>query len=359
MTMRTRSAGRPTLEQVAARAGVGRGTVSRVINGSPQVSAQARAAVERAIAELGYVPNRAARALVTQRTDSVALIVSESEERVFGEPFFAGIVRGISCGLADTPLQLWLAMAQSPAEHKRVEHHLTAQHVDGVLLLSLHDDDPLPALMAERGLPTVLGGRPAHMLVGAGHGAGPDRRLAWSPLISWVDVDNAGGAEQAVAHLVGMGRRRVATIAGPQDMGVGVARLAGYRAAVGAAGLGPAEELIGHGDFSESSGAAAMRAVLAARPDVDAVFAASDLMAAGALRVLREAGRRVPDDVAVVGFEDSPVARQTQPSLTTVHQPVEEMGREMARLLVATIRGEPVSPPYVLLDTHLVRRASA
>lgn len=352
-TLRSRSAGRPTLDQVAARAGVGRGTVSRVINGSPHVSAQARAAVERAVAELGYVPNRAARALVTQRTDSVALIVSESEERVFGEPFFAGIVRGISSGLAGTALQLWLAMAQSPAEHKRVEHHLTAQHVDGVLLLSLHDDDPLPALMAERGLPAVLGGRPAHMLAGREPEGGPPRQL-----VSWVDVDNVGGAEEAVRHLVGIGRRRVATIAGPQDMGVGVARLAGHRAALAAAGLDAPPDLVGYGDFTEAGGAAAMASLLAARPDVDAVFAASDLMAAGALRTLRQAGRRVPDDVAVVGFEDSPLARQTDPPLTTVHQPVEEMGRQMARLLVATIHGEPVTP-HVLLDTHLVRRASA
>ena len=154
-SQRTRSAGRPTLDQVAARAGVGRGTVSRVVNGSPQVSASARAAVEQAIQELGYVPNRAARALVTQRTDSVALVVSESEERVFGEPFFAGIIRGINSMLLETPLQLWLAMAQSKAERERVEHHLTPQHVDGVLLLSLHGDDPLPTLLAQRGLPVV------------------------------------------------------------------------------------------------------------------------------------------------------------------------------------------------------------
>src|SRR6187455_2467531 len=133
-----RTPGRPTLDAVAARAGVGRGTASRVLNGSPQVSAQAKAAVEAAIVELGYVPNRAARSLVTQRTDSVALVVSEAQERVFGEPFFAGIIRGISSMLLETPLQLWLAMAQSKAEQERVEHHLTPQHVDGVLLLSLH-----------------------------------------------------------------------------------------------------------------------------------------------------------------------------------------------------------------------------
>jgi DNA-binding LacI/PurR family transcriptional regulator len=346
-TQRSRSAGRPTLDEVAARAGVGRGTVSRVVNGSPQVSAEAKAAVQQAIDELGYVPNRAARALVTQRTDSVALVVSESEARVFGEPFFAGIIRGISSFLLATPLQLWLAMAQSPQERERVNQHLTRQHVDGVMLLSLHDDDTLPARLRERGLPAVLGGRPAGMLA-------PD-----AVPINFVDVDNAGGARLAVSHLAGLGRRRIAVIAGPQDMGVGVDRLAGYRAAVVQAGLTPDEGLIGYGDFSEESGAAAMGTLLAARPDIDAVFAASDLMAVGAMRVLKEQGRKIPSDVALVGFEDSILAKQTDPPLATVHQPVEEMGREMARLLVDLISGEADPGSSIILDTHLVRHASA
>ncbi len=344
-TQRTRSLGRPTLDAVAARAGVGRGTVSRVVNGSPQVSPEARAAVQQAIAELGYVPNRAARALVTQRTDSVALVVSESGDRVFTEPFFAGIVRGVSSGLLETPLQLWLAMVQSPIERERVEHHLTNQHVDGVLLLSLHDADPLPTLLEERGLPTVLGGRPARMLQ---PGAQP---------VCFVDVDNVGGARQAVEHLVGRGRRRIATIAGPQDMGAGLARLSGYKEAVAALG-GVNPDLIAYGDFSEGSGAAAMRRLLQVCPDLDAVFVASDLMAFGALRTLREAGRRVPEDVAVIGFDDAPVARQADPPLTTVFQPVEEMGRQMARLLVSRIRGEDPGTPHLLLDTQLIERAS-
>jgi DNA-binding LacI/PurR family transcriptional regulator len=318
-----------------------------VVNGSPQVSPEARAAVQQAIAELGYVPNRAARALVTQRTDSVALVVSESEERVFGEPFFAGIVRGISSGLVDTTLQLWLAMAQSPAERERVEHHLTNQHVDGVLLLSLHDSDPLPTLLEERGLAYVMGGLPARMLQ-------PGAQPAY-----FVDVDNAGGARQAVSYLLDRGHKLIGTIAGPQDMGVGVARLTGFRRAMAATGLPATEDLIAYGDFSEHSGELAMRRLLERNPGLDAVFVASDLMACGALRALRETGRRVPQDVAVVGFEDSPVAGQSDPPLTTVHQDVEEMGRQMARLLVSRIRRDPLEMPYVLLDTHMVVRNSA
>jgi DNA-binding LacI/PurR family transcriptional regulator len=346
-TQRTRSLGRPTLDAVAARAGVGRGTVSRVVNGSPQVSPEARAAVQQAIAELGYVPNRAARALVTQRTDSVALVVSESGDRVFTEPYFAGIVRGISSALLETSMQLWLAMAQSPAERERVEQHLTNQHVDGVLLLSLHDADPLPTLLEQRGLPTVLGGRPARMLR-------PGAQSAY-----YVDVDNAGGARQGVEYLFDRGRRRVATIAGPQDMGAGVARLIGYRDAVREAGQPAIEDLIAYGDFSEGSGAAAMGRLLEVCPDLDAVFVAADLMAFGALRALREAGRRVPEDVAVVGFDDAPIARQADPPLTTVFQPVEEMGRQMARLLVSRIRREDPQTPHILLNTRMVPRASA
>ncbi len=330
-----RSPGRPTLDAVAARAGVGRGTASRVLNGSPQVSPKAREAVEAAIAELGYVPNRAARSLVTQRTDSVALVVSESEERVFGEPFFAGVLRGISAGLMETSLQLWLAMAASAEQRARVEAHLTGQHVDGVLLLSLHDDDPLPDVLRERGMPFVLGGRPAQV----------------QPDDYFVDVDNEGGAEKAVRYLLERGARTVATVAGPQDMEVGRARLAGFRAV----GRG----LVAYGDFSEAGGHAAMRELLDRDREIDAVFAASDLMAAGALRALREAGLRVPQDVALIGFEDAPVAIQTVPGLTTVHQPVEEMGRRMAELLAAVIRRGEVPDSHVLLDTHLVRRGTA
>ncbi|QFG20812.1 LacI family DNA-binding transcriptional regulator [Actinomadura sp. WMMB 499] len=330
---------RPTLEEVAARAGVGRGTVSRVINGSPRVSAQARTAVLRAIDELGYVPNRAARTLVTRRTDTVALVVAESDQRLFGEPYFAGIVRGIGNGLADTGLQLLLAMARSPAEYARLENYLTPQHVDGVLLTSLHAEDPLPAKLEAAGVPTVLGGCPP--------GVSP---------VSYVDVDNRSGAREAVAHLISRGRRRIATIAGPQDMGAGIDRLTGYRDALAAAGL---PECVAFGDFGEASGITAAEDLLARDPELDAVFAADDPMALGALRVLHRMGRRVPDDVAVIGFDDSAAAPLADPPLSTVHQSLEEMGVEMARLLVSRIGGETVAEPVIVLKPHLVLRESA
>ncbi|GAA0989291.1 LacI family DNA-binding transcriptional regulator [Acrocarpospora macrocephala] len=333
-----RLAARPTLEAVAARAGVGRGTVSRVINGSPKVSDKARDAVLLAIDELGYVPNRAARTLVTNRTDTIALVVSESEQRVFDEPYFAGLIRGIGSALAETGLQLILSMAQNRNEHDRLENYLTGQHVDGVLLTSVHGADPLPGRLENLGVPTVLGGRPV--------GLNP---------YSYVDMDNRAGARQAVKYLLGNGRSRVATIAGPQDMGVGVDRLAGYRDALLATGT---PERVSYGDFSEESGSTAMRELLDRHGDLDAVFAASDPMAVGALRVLRERGKSVPGDVALIGFEDSKVALHTDPPLTSVHQPTESMGRQMVQLLVARINGEPLEQPVVILDTHLVIRAS-
>jgi DNA-binding LacI/PurR family transcriptional regulator len=172
--------------------------------------------------------------------------------------------------------------------------------------------------------------------------------------MSCVDADNPGGAQAAVGHLLERGRHRIAAIAGPQDMGVGVARLSGYRRALQAAGLPVDESRVGYGDFSEASGASVMRTLLERHPDLDAVFAASDLMAVGAMRVLREHGRRIPADVAVVGFEDSVLARQTEPALTTVHQPVGRWAGD-GPLLVAHIRATSC-PPRSSSDTHLVIR---
>jgi DNA-binding LacI/PurR family transcriptional regulator len=327
---------RPTLEDVAARAGVGRGTASRVINGASRVSPRARQAVEAAIEELGYVPNRAARSLVTNRTDAIALVIAESEERVFGEPFFAGVVRGIGAALADADKQLVLLI--SPAERAgHIDDYLTRQHVDGVLLLSLHDDDTLPHRIRDRGIPVVLGGGP---LPGQG--------------IGYVDNDNAEGARLAVAHLIERGRTRIATIAGPADMAVGHHRLAGYLTVLKEAGLDPLT--VEYGDFSQASGVTAMRALLEHHPDLDAVFAANDPMAAGAMNVLREAGRTIPGDVAIVGFDDSPVAASL--GLTSVHQSAEAMGRAMVDVLLASIAAPDDEPATRMLPTHLVVRST-
>ncbi|MFB6905295.1 LacI family DNA-binding transcriptional regulator [Streptomyces bacillaris] len=339
---RERNGGRPTLEEVAARAGVGRGTASRVINGSPRVSEATREAVEAAVAELGYVPNRAARALAGNRTDAIALVVPEPETRFFAEPYFSAIVRGVGAALADTEMQLLLTLAGNDRERRRLAQYLTAHRVDGVLLVAVHADDPLPELLEQLGMPCVISGA----------------RHAAEPLAS-VDSDNFEGARAAVAHLVSRGRRRVATITGRLEVYGAQRRLDGYRAALATAGLPPDERLIAPADFTEEGGARAMRELLARRPDLDAVFAASDVMAAGARQVLREADRRIPADVALIGFDDSVVARHMHPPLTSVRQPIEEMGRRMAELLLEEIAGRSGERPTVVLPTELVVRDSS
>ncbi|WP_214111121.1 LacI family DNA-binding transcriptional regulator [Acrocarpospora catenulata] len=325
---------RPTLEKVAARAGVSRATVSRVVNGSASVGEDIRRAVLRAVEELGYVPNFAARSLVTQRADTVALVFSEPPVRVFSDdPTFAGIIRGVSQELELADKQLVLMLAGSARGHERVERYTTAGHLDGVIVASMHGADPLPAVLARLGIPVVCSGRPI-----TGNG------------LPYVDMDNVSGAMQAVSHLVERGRRRIATIAGPPDMVAGIDRLNGYREVLRDSGR---RSIIAIGDFTRDSGALAMRQLLDDDPALDAVFVASDMMAFGALKALREAGRRVPDDVAVVGFDDVPSAVYTDPPLTTVRQPTLRMGRELARLLL-----DPDQSAPVLLPTELVVRES-
>lgn len=336
-------AGRPTLEQVAARAGVGRGTVSRVINGSPRVSERTKAAVEEAIADLGYVPHRAARALAGNRADAVALVVPEPETRLFAEPYFAAIIRGVSVELAEADIQLLLTLSRTPAERKRFAQYAASNRVDGVLLVSVHGEDPLPEQLAEFGIPAVMNGR----------------RFA-DESFPHVDGDNVGGAGAAVRHLLARGRTAVATITGSSDMYVAQCRLEGYREALRAAGLPADDRLVAHGDFTEEGGYAAMRELLERPVPLDAVFCASDLTAAGARRALREAGRTVPDDVALVGFDDSAIARHMDPPLTTVRQPTEEMGRAMARALLAEIADPGAQDaPSLILPTQLIERASS
>jgi DNA-binding LacI/PurR family transcriptional regulator len=331
---------RPTIDQVAARAGVGRGTVSRVVNGSPTVAPQTRAAVERAIEEMKYIPNRAARSLVTRRTEAIALVVPETVERVFSTPFFAGVIRGISDGLETSGQQLLMALAGPVDRRARLERYLSSGHVDGVLMLSLHRDDPLPATLARLGVPAVQGGR----------------RLEIDGNYHVVDVDNQAGAHLAVGHLLARGRRRIAAITGPMDMVAAVHRLDGYHDALLAAGLPEVDSLIAHGDFGEASGEQAIGELLARHPDLDAVFAASDLMAIGAMHGLAVAGRRVPQDVAVVGFGDTATARTSGTQLTSVHQPVELMGQEMARMVGELIRGDTPAQPTLVLTPRLIVR---
>ncbi len=333
---------RATLEEVAELAGVSRATVSRVINGKPRVSHDTRVAVERAATRLGYVPNRAARSLVTRRNDSIGLVIPEPTAQFFNDPFFPRLVRGVTEGLAEPGVQLVLFMPQSSKQEARLADYLAGGHVDGVLLVSLHGFDGLPLGLRRQGIPVVLCGRP----------------LAAADL-SYVDADNEHGAVQAVTHLVEQGRQVIATVAGPQDMGAGVDRLEGYRRGLRAAGRPVDPELEEIGDFTFEGGQVGMQALLERRPDIDAVFVTSELMALGTMSALRARGRRVPDDVAVVGFDDSPVGLTANPPLTTIRQPTELLGREMTRLLLQMISTGDQRPQHLVLGTELIVRASS
>lgn len=334
--------GQPTLDEVAAHAGVGRGTASRVINGSPQVSERTRVAVLKAVEELGYVPNQAARTLVTRRTGTVALVIAESEERIFGEPFFAGVVRGISGALNEASRQLVLSLVQGDDQAMRLSTYLGRQHVDGVLLLSMHDDGAFPVDLDSRGIPVVLGGR----------------SQLWDTA-SYVDVDNRGGAHQAVSYLIKTGRRSIATITGPRGMASGRDRYDGYVDALADVKLEPDAALVEAGDYTEQSGRDAMEALLARTPDIDAVFAASDLMAMGAMRTLARHGKVVPDDVAVVGFDGTPGSETSEPPLTTVRQPLVRLGQEMTAMLLRRIEEPELPAEHLILPVELVVRSSA
>jgi len=328
---------RPTLDEVARLAGVSRAAASRAINRSGHASQATRDAVERAVRELGYVPNPTARALARQQSGAVVLAISHHDAELFADPFWAQIIAGVSAALERTDLVLMLALADSELSRARLERILRSRHADGIMLMGLHGDDPLYRLAGKLDLPVVYGGRPLN--------AEP----AW-----YVDADNRGGARLAAEHLIGLGRRKIATITGIMDENVGAERLRGFQDALAVAGLD--QSLVEVGDFTEASGAAAMARLLAAHPDLDAVFAASDNMAAGALRALKTAGRTVPGDVALVGFDDNVIARYTSPPLTVVSQPIKQLGWEMAKMLIGLINGDQAGP--LILPTRLIIRES-
>jgi DNA-binding LacI/PurR family transcriptional regulator len=336
----TKLAGPPTIRQVAAVAGVSRATASRVISGSGLVSDASRAAVEKAIEELGFVPNPTARNLARGRTGSVALVVPEPNSRVLSDPFFAEIIVGLSDQLDDQDLQVILLIARTGSRTEKIVRYLTGGHVDGAVIASHHRDDTLNRRVGTGALPCVFVGRPLGV-----------------PQAHYVDVDNFRGGQLAAQHLIQTGHRRIATIAGPTDMTAGIDRLAGWRDAMSRAGL--PTDAVAHGEFTQLSGAQAMERLLHLHPDLDAVFAASDLMAAGALTRLAAAGKSVPGDVAVIGFDDIAVGESTNPPLTTIAQPVRAMAARAGAQLLRLIARDELDADPVLFPPEIVVRESA
>ncbi|MFE0731603.1 LacI family DNA-binding transcriptional regulator [Streptomyces antibioticus] len=330
----------PTIHDVAREAGVSRGTVSRVLNGGHYVSPSAREAVDAAIRRTGYVVNRHARSLITGRSDSVGFLLTEPQERFFEDPNFNVLLRGCTQALAAHDIPLLLMLAGTEDERRRITRYITAGHVDGVLLVSSHSGDPVAGELREAGVPLVACGKP----IGIGS------------KVSYVAADDRDGARDMVRHLLARGRRRIGVVTGPLDTPGGVERLAGYREVLAETGTPYDDRLVVSGDYSRTSGESGAERLLAQAPDLDAVFVASDLMAQGVLSALRRAGRRVPEDVAVGGFDDSPAATAATPPLTTIRQPWDRISNEMVRVLLAQIGGE--DPAAVILPTELVRRES-
>lgn len=329
-----------TIEDVAEHAGVSRGTVSRVLNDSPKVSPEARAAVEAAIIATNYRSNPHARSLASGRNDAIAVLLTKPQNELFEDPTFSLLLQGVSDGLAGSNTALVLLLAGNEEERRRTARFLDSSHVDGVVHLSPHVNDPMLRTLMNADVPVVLCSEV---------GATMTRKRLWG-----VSVTDRLGAVEAVTHLLDRGARRVAMIAGAQDQPGSEARIDGYRETLGTS-FDPA--LLVHGDYSEESGHRAMAELLDRVPGLDAVFCASDRMAAGAYQAAHERGLSIPDDLRVVGFDGHAIGLELTPQLTTVAQPIRALGRAAVQMLTEATRGE--DPGHRVFPTELIVRASS
>ncbi|MGK9148332.1 LacI family transcriptional regulator [Plantibacter flavus] len=330
---------RATVHDVAVEAGVSRGTVSRVVNGERYVSAEAREAIEAAIEKVGYVPNTAARNLVMQRTQAVGFVVHEPHSLFVDDPNIGNILLGANEALSQADHQLVCLVVDSERDTDRITRYLSGGFVDGVIMVSARQNDPITRVIERLALPATFVGHP------------PDLHE-----LPFVGIDNRAASASITGELIGAGRRRIGMIAAALDRDSGSDRLAGFRDALGA---GFDEQLVVDVPlYSYQDGFEGMSVLLGRDPAIDGVFAASDAVAAGAIEALRAAGRRVPEDVSIVGFDDSAWALRCHPALTTVHQPAAAVGRRAAEVLLAQLRGETISPPGSFVPTSIVRRGS-
>jgi LacI family transcriptional regulator len=328
-----------TLEEVAQLAGVSRSTVSRVINEHPNVQQETRERVWEAIRKSGYQPHAIARSLVTKRTQIIGMVIPEAVTTLFTDPFFPILLRGATEACNEHGYQMMLSLFSPSADRQEIYQRLVRNaYLDGVIVASAGLNDPLISDLLRDGVPFVCVGR---------HPNGQ---------VHYVDVDNAGGALMAVEHLIRLGHRRIGALSGRPDMAAGQDRLEGYRQAMEAHGIPLEDGLIAEGDFTERSGMVGMQQLLPAEPS--AVFVASDTMAVGALRALRQAGRRVPEDIALVSFDDIPVASAIEPPLTTVRQPIRRMASLAVETLLDLIERPGSGPRRIVLPTQLVIRES-
>ena len=334
---------RPTQRQIAEEAGVSRTTVSFVLNdvAGVRVSPRTRQRILEVARRLNYYPDAAARTLVSGRTQTIGFVLCQSPDRIFTDAFLPEVLSGVGDGLQPNGFRVLLHSVEDVTGPEAYIGLVREKHTDGIILSGPRSDDQqLPRLKAE-GFPVVLLGQ----LPGSG--------------IPFVDVDNVGAAKQAVSHLLGLGHRRVGMITNaPLEYTAARDRLTGYRQVLEEDGVPFDEGLVRHGDFREESGRVAMNHLLDLPDPPTAVFVASDLVAFGALVVIRERGLIIPDDVAMVGFDDVRLAHYVDPPLTTVRLPAYDLGYRAAALLTQLIRSEPVEEQEILLQTELVVRQS-
>jgi LacI family transcriptional regulator len=329
----------PTIRDVAKRAGVAPITVSRVINNSGYASQETRARVEAAVAELGYVPNTLARSLRSRRTNTLALVLTD-----ITNPFWTTVARGVEDTASDAGFNvIFCNTDESEAEQHKYLRVLLQKQVDGVLLVPARSTSEPIEFIQEQRTPVVVLDRWV-----------PDARA------DVVRCDSEGGAYQLVRLLLSLGHRRIALLSGPPGVSTAEDRIAGYRRALAEAGLRGGAELVHDGEFTQASGYEMARQALAAKPRPTALFAGNNFIAIGALRALRDAGLGVPEDVALVGFDDLPAALVIEPFLTVAAQPAYEMGQRATALLLARLSGQaPEAYQEIVLPTEVIVRQSS
>ncbi len=330
-----------TLEDVAKKAGVSRSTVSRVVNAQPNVSEDVRKRVLKVIKKTGYHPHAAARALASQHSWMIGLVLPHSISHFFTDPYYPHLTKGIAQACNQNNYTLALFLVDTKDDEEKIFPRVSRKGLlDGVLVQSgHHGDQQIIGDLIDANMPLVVVGRPFR-----------------SDNVSYIDIDNVKASFTAVNHLIREGYQRIGTITGPENSTVGLDRKAGYLKALKEQGQNIDKSLIIEGDFTEAGGYVAMQRLMPVRPD--AVFAASDGMALGAMRAVREAGLRVPDDVAFVGFDDLPMATLADVQLTTVRQPVIQFGIRAVELLMEEIENGTNPPRHVIMDAELVIRES-
>ncbi|MGH2617456.1 MAG: LacI family DNA-binding transcriptional regulator [Thermomicrobiales bacterium] len=333
-----------TLEEIAHLAGVSRSTVSRVVNGDRRVSDAARARVQDVIRDHNYHPNAAARSLASRRMRVLGLLITKSVGGLFTDPFYPILIQGTADACNAVDHTLTMLMDTSPDGHAVEQLYsrvIRGRHVDGLVLACHAVDDPIVAQLQADRIPFVLVGR---------HPGAE---------VSFVDVDSRGAAREAVAHLLGHGYRKIAMICGPPNLIATIDRHAGYVTALQEAAVPPEPSRVVFADFTQRGGHRAMQKLLQDRAELpDAVFAASDALAFGAVAAIQEAGLRVPDDIAVMGFDGLAEGIDSQPPLSTVTQPVADFGREAVRMVLETIDDPDRAPVQRFLPTQLTLRRS-